>query len=107
MDYLFNDQLPLGMWEGFPEDQSLLDGLGSLFGWSFDNKKRKEEGDLYVCFTKNATERVSISSIAHIRSHWSIDGLPAKLSKRSIAEREDVASHTPPTKTSMCLQCSK
>ena len=50
MDCLYNDQLPLEMWEGFADDGGPLDGLGSLFGWPFDHKKQKEKGDLTVCF---------------------------------------------------------
>ena len=53
MDCLYNDQLPLEMWEGFADDGGLLDSLGSLFGWSFDHKKRKEKGDLTVCYIQS------------------------------------------------------
>lgn len=53
MDCLYNDQLPLEMWEGFADDGGLLDSLSSLFGWSFDHKKRKEKGDLTVCYIQS------------------------------------------------------
>lgn len=67
MDCLYNDQLPLEMWEGFADDGGLLDSLGSLFGWSFDHKKRKEKGDLTVCYIQSLCY-----SFNHSIIHWFI-----------------------------------
>ena len=100
MDYLFNDQLPLEMWEGFPEDAGLLDGLGSLFGWPFDQKKHKEKGDCHVCCTTTVTASAATSSIARTPLGRSTDALPAAPSRPPIAAPEFAAACSPPATAS-------